>query len=246
MGTITARHDHLRKAWRRLRLQGPEIYPASADHPIPLWSGGPDVFPPTDELEELAATLTAAATAGRARQHQERWRAHKEALDGGAVQARGKRSWASVREAKEPSLRCVADERGKLTWQPKRVEELVRQKWLPQVFQLYGDGGRAPLQWEDFRARYEAYLQEGSQAFPDLCITGQELHDKARAMGDGKRHGLDGFRVAEAKRIPIWLWNIAAQMFNLMEWLRRTTYTGRPGWRGRSAPSCPRGKARTH
>ena len=111
-----------------------------------MWSEDPDVFPPTDKLEELAATLTAAATAGRARQRQERWRAHKEALEGDEAQAQGKRSWASVREAKEPSLRCVADERGKLTWQPKRMEERARQTWLPQVFQLDGEGaGTTPV-----------------------------------------------------------------------------------------------------
>ena len=130
------------------------------------------------------------------------------------MEKHGTECLAKVRETKAPPLRCVSDETGNLTWQPERVEDVVRNKWLPQVFQFYKD--KPNLKWEGFYNRYQVYLQEGSQAFPGIIIMEQYLYNKLQSMSDQKKGGLDGVQVKERKRVPIWIWTMAARIFNRM------------------------------
>eukprot|EP00973_Karenia_brevis_P024766 3414417-Karenia_brevis.AAC.1 len=90
------------------------------------------------------------------------------------------------------------------------MDILLRTSWLP-YFQKYTDTPEPSV--DEFMAYFSEFIPRYSMAVAD--IKGSELKEVAKRMSGGP--GMDGWRVAELKALPDVIFEMLAQVFNVIE-----------------------------
>ena len=111
---------------------------------------------------------------------------------------------------KVPPARRFLCPDGSFTAKFEDIDELMRNAWM-QVFRKFASVPEPS--WDEFRSQFEACIPHCP--FDIHCITGEELQQVLAKMSGSP--GLDGWRPAELKALPLTLMNALADLFNLIE-----------------------------
>ena len=125
----------------------------------------------------------------------------------------GRKAWKTIREPLAPPITSLARPDGTITGNPAEMQQLIHQQWCAKVFCRYEDSTCQRPDPLTFLDQCRDYLpQQPTHQMP--ILTAPELKE-ALANG-GSAGGLDGWRTAELRALPTWMWDLAAILWNEM------------------------------
>ena len=206
---------HTLNLWNRIKKETPKILEVEAsfakmlDHPA-------SPLPKVQQLQEFRKVIDKKADEYIEGVHEARGRKHIEEMGKDEKQKYGKLNWRTVREPGEEPIVVVQRADGSLTSNPVEMHNEFQREWLPKVFQRYSHP-QSPLRKEDGkidRPQFAAFKEKYGQycdrvPFPVERTTGQSWYKQMQAMHPSAS-GLDNWSVLELKRLPIWVWDLFA------------------------------------
>ena len=103
-------------------------------------------------------------------------------------------------------------EDGLFTANAVEIDNLVHKAWMP-IFRAYSS--EPEPEWEPFSARFGAHIAKYPMQLQ--ALEGKHLRQALEKMADAQAGGVEGWRVAELKRLPKPLLNRLAALFNVIE-----------------------------
>ena len=119
--------------------------------------------------------------------------------------------WCKGEDCERADMICRPD--GSLTCNPKEMDALVRDAWLP-VFQMYKHADKPS--WSDFSERFGQHIPPRH----DMSLgplTGSQLRETIVRMRSSSAPGCDSWRVEELKRLPLPLLERLAFLLSTVE-----------------------------
>eukprot|EP00660_Eupelagonema_oceanica_P019266 gene19266-biopygen6049 len=103
---------------------------------------------------------------------------------------------------------------GSYTGDVVEMDRLLREAWS-KVFRLYPDAEHPEPPWQPFLDRFGKYIPNHPMDVGD--ITAEELRAVLRRMGKHQAAGMEGWKPAELKKLPMPLLEMLAEVFNCIE-----------------------------
>lgn len=119
--------------------------------------------------------------------------------------------WLKAPETSKSNM--LEREDGSTTANLREQDQILRDAWK-DTFQMYET--RQEPEWEPFRKRFGQYIAKHKMDNLPL-ITGKALARVIKKKKDRSASGIDGWRIAELKRIPLPLLDLFAELLNLVE-----------------------------
>ena len=199
--------ESCRRLWAKIRRVGARILPGTEF--ASAWSS--HTPPPAACCQQLADKVSAQIEGLSGEQRAGRTIRWQQWLQRAWISTPGQvYEWCRGQHNSSTLMVQAAD--GSLVADPMEIDEMVRQAWQP-VMQMYVD--KSQPSWEPFFERFGTYIRTSRMSSTEL--TGQRLQEQLKRMRSAQACGMEGWRVAELKALPLTLLDRLAEVMNLIE-----------------------------
>eukprot|EP00660_Eupelagonema_oceanica_P019356 gene19356-biopygen31077 len=201
--------DRLKNTWRSIRAGGRAVLPGQPWHAV--WAqadppGNAERRAVLDKLRGVSVSVAQEERAGRVAL----W---KEELRNSFLLKPGK-VFDICKGTRRSEVSMMKRTDGTFTGDVLEMDKLLRDAWC-KIFRLYPDEQHPEPPWHPFAQRFKNYIPNNPMEVTD--ITAQQLRDVLKRMGKHQAAGMEGWRPAELKKLPVPLLELLAQMFNVVE-----------------------------
>ena len=196
--------------WRNVQEDGRKIY--NGDPWADLWRK--QTIPPITVCLDLAPALQNTIRQKSADQRRTRVNNWKETVRKGLQKGGQGRGgiYRAFQQQQSPTISFLRKGDGTFTANALELDRLFHDTWMP-ILRAYAH--KPEPTWQAFSDRFGAHIEKHPLEL-DL-LDGKRLKEALGKMRDAQAAGMEGWRVAELKRLPLSLLNRLAQVLNAVE-----------------------------